>query len=44
MNNLIVIEELIEQDEMLNKLNSSCINTIRIVTINDNGNVEVVSE
>lgn len=41
--NLIIIEELIEQDEMLNKLNNSCINTIRIVTINDNGNIGIVA-
>ncbi|CDA23484.1 uncharacterized protein BN735_00643 [Mycoplasma sp. CAG:611] len=42
-NNLIVLEELIKQNEVLNKLNSSCINTIRIVTINDHDDVSVVA-
>ncbi len=34
---LFLIEEVIEQNKVLNELNPSCINTIRVVTIYNNG-------
>ncbi len=41
--NLIVLEEIITQADFINKLNKYSINTIRIVTINDNNNPNVVA-
>jgi len=41
--NLIILEELIKQSDEINKMNSYSINTIRIVTINDNGESYVVA-
>lgn len=41
-NKLIVIEELINQDEVMNKLYSGSVNTIRVVSITHNGKSNVV--
>lgn len=41
-NNLLLIEEVIKQHDVMNKLNPSSINTIRIVTINNGTESEVV--
>lgn len=40
---LIILEELIKQSDGINKMNPYSINTIRIVTINDNGESYVVA-
>lgn len=41
-NNIEVLEEMIIQNDDMNKLNSSCVNTIRTVTINKNGNISII--
>ena len=40
---LVVVEELIIQDKEIDKINPSCINTFRIVSINKNNEVGIVA-
>lgn len=41
-NNIEILEEMIIQNDDINKLNSSCVNTIRTVTINKDGNITII--
>lgn len=39
---LLLVEEVIEQIPEMNELNSSSVNTIRVITLNDNGKCSIV--
>lgn len=41
-NNLNLIEELIKQKDELNEINPSSVNTLRIVTVRNNNNIDIV--
>lgn len=40
--NLTVLEEIIIQNDELNRINNASINTLRIISVNDNGDVSIV--
>lgn len=41
--NLLLVEEVIKQTKEMDKLNPSSVNTVRVLTLNDNGKCEIVA-